>query len=96
MTVAQHGRSVAVRDVVIGSPGALAGIVPGDVIQWVDGHTALGKDPGTVAALLNGPEGTELRMGWLRSRWFGARRDSEAHHDTAGNRVPVRWIDETR
>jgi carboxyl-terminal processing protease len=65
VTLAQHGRSVTVREVVIGSPGALAGIVPGDVIQWVDGHTALGRDHGTVDALLNGPEGTELRMGWV-------------------------------
>lgn len=64
VTLAQHGRSVSVRDVVIGSPGALAGIRPGDVIQWVDGHTALGKDRGVIEALLNGPEGTELRMGW--------------------------------
>ena len=65
VTLAQHGRSVAVREVVIGSPGALAGIMPGDVIQWVDGHTALGRDHGAVSALLNGPEGTELRMGWI-------------------------------
>ena len=43
VTLVQHGRSVAVRDVVIGSPGALAGIVPGDVIQWVNGHTALNQ-----------------------------------------------------
>jgi len=64
VTLIQHGRTVSVRDVVIGSPGALAGIRPGDVIQWVDGHTALGKDRGIVEALLNGPEGTELRMGW--------------------------------
>lgn len=63
--LAQHGRSVTVRDVVIGSPGALAGIVPGDVIQWVDGHSALNHDPRAVDAMLNGPEGTELRMSWL-------------------------------
>jgi carboxyl-terminal processing protease len=65
VTLVQHGRSVAVREVVIGSPGALAGIVPGDVIQWVNGRTALGRDHGAVDALLNGPEGTELRMGWI-------------------------------
>jgi carboxyl-terminal processing protease len=65
VTLAQHGKSVAVGDVIIGSPGALAGIAPGDVIQWVDGRTALGKDRGTIEALLNGPEGTVLRMGWL-------------------------------
>lgn len=65
VTLVQHGRTVVVRDVVIGSPGALAGLGPGDVIQWVDGHTALNRDPRSVDALLNGPEGTELRMGWI-------------------------------
>ena len=65
VTLAQHGRSVAVREVVIGSPGAMAGIVPGDVIQWVNGHTALNRDREAVEALLNGPEGTEVRMGWV-------------------------------
>jgi carboxyl-terminal processing protease len=63
--LARHGRSVTVRDVVIGSPGALAGIVPGDVIQWVDGRSALNHDTRAVDAMLNGPEGTELRMSWL-------------------------------
>jgi carboxyl-terminal processing protease len=67
VTLSQHGRTVSVRDVVIGSPGALAGIVPGDVIQWIDGHTALNRDHATVDAMLNGPEGTELRMGWRNS-----------------------------
>ncbi len=66
VTLTQHGRVVSVRDVVIGSPGALAGIVPGDVIQWVNGRTARGKDSGFVDAMLSGPEGTEFRMGWLR------------------------------
>jgi carboxyl-terminal processing protease len=65
VTLAQHGHSVAVRDVVIGSPGALAGIGPGDMIQWVNGHTALNKDRDAIEALLNGPEGTEVRMGWV-------------------------------
>ena len=64
VTLVQHGRSVAVHDVVIGSPGALAGIVPGDVIQWVNGHTALNRNRTDVDAMLNGPEGTEVRMGW--------------------------------
>jgi carboxyl-terminal processing protease len=64
VTLTQHGRTVAVRDVVIGSPGALAGIMPGDVIQWVNGRSALNRDPSAVDALLNGPEGTDVRMGW--------------------------------
>lgn len=65
VTLAQHGRSVTVQDVVIGSPGALAGIRPGDVIQWVNGRTALNKDRAVIEGLLNGPEGTAVRMGWV-------------------------------
>ena len=65
LTLMQRGRWAVVREVVIGSPGALAGIVPGDTLQWVDGRTAIGQDPNTVTALLQGPEGTELRMGWM-------------------------------
>jgi carboxyl-terminal processing protease len=65
VTLMQHGRSVAVRDVVIGSPGALAGIGPGDVIQWVNGRTALNRDREAIEAMLKGPEGTEVRMGWV-------------------------------
>ena len=65
VSLVQHGRLVTVRDVVIGSPGALAGIGPGDVIQWVNGRTAINKDRETIEALLNGPEGTEVRMGWV-------------------------------
>ncbi|HEX3995195.1 MAG TPA: S41 family peptidase [Acetobacteraceae bacterium] len=65
VTLVQHGRAVTVRDVVIGSPGALAGIRPGDVIQWVNGRTALNKDRDFIEELLNGPEGTEVRMGWV-------------------------------
>ncbi len=65
VTLAWRGRSVAVHEVVIGSPAAEAGMVAGDVIQWVDGRTALNRDPATVTAMLDGPEGTEVRMGWL-------------------------------
>jgi carboxyl-terminal processing protease len=64
VTFIQHGRAVTVHDVVIGSPAALAGMRPGDAIQWVDEHTAIGKNRDVVEALLNGPEGTELRLGW--------------------------------
>jgi carboxyl-terminal processing protease len=64
VTFIQHGRGVTVHEVVIGSPAALAGMRPGDAIQWVDEHTAIGKDRDVVEALLNGPEGTELRLGW--------------------------------
>jgi carboxyl-terminal processing protease len=65
VTLEQRGRSVEIRDVVMGSPGALAGIRPGDVIQWVNGRTALHKDREAIEAMLKGPEGTEVRMGWI-------------------------------
>ena len=65
LTLMQRGRSVVVKDVIIGSPGAIAGLVPGDTLQWVEGRTAIAQDAAVVTALLQGPEGTELRMGWL-------------------------------
>ncbi len=65
VALVQHGRSVVVRDVVLGSPGALAGIVPGDVIQWVNGHAALNRDREAIEAMLSGPEGTQVRLGWI-------------------------------
>jgi carboxyl-terminal processing protease len=65
VTLVQHGHTVSVREVVIGSPAALAGMAQGDVIQWVDGRTALHRDLSAVESLLNGPEGTELQMGWI-------------------------------
>jgi carboxyl-terminal processing protease len=65
VTLMQRGRSVVVREVVIGSPGAMAGIAPGDLVQSVDGLTAAGRDTAAIGARLNGPEGTELRIGWL-------------------------------
>jgi carboxyl-terminal processing protease len=73
VTLVQHGHSVEVRDVVIASPGALAGIEAGDVIQFVNGRAAMNRDRDAVAAMLNGPEGTEVRVGWLtpdgNTRW---------------------------
>ena len=64
ITLYQRGRLVMVRDVVIGSPGALAGIAPGDMLQWVDGRLATGRSPAAIEEMLNGPEGTDLRLGW--------------------------------
>jgi carboxyl-terminal processing protease len=65
VTLARLGRSVVVREVIVGSPGAEAGLAPGDVIQWVDGRTALNRDHRVIEAMLRGPEGTELNLGWL-------------------------------
>lgn len=65
LTLAQRGHQVVVREVVMGSPGALAGVMPGDVIQWIDGHASSRGDAAALSAVLNGPEGTDLRMGWI-------------------------------
>ena len=65
VTLTQRGRQVVVRNVIIASPGAQAGVVPGDIIQWVDGRTVAGRDHTIAAAMMNGPEGTDLRIGWL-------------------------------
>jgi carboxyl-terminal processing protease len=65
VTLTQHGRSVTVREVVIGSPAAAAGMAPGDTMQRVGGQSAIGRDYDAVDAMLNGPEGTEIRLSWL-------------------------------
>jgi carboxyl-terminal processing protease len=66
------GQRITVRSVISESPAALAGLRPGDTILAVDGQTASGQDPGTIAALIAGPEGTRLLLSW-RSR------DGRAH-----------------
>jgi carboxyl-terminal processing protease len=74
----QKGHAVAVKGVMIGSPAALAGIVPGDVIQRIDGIGTNGRDHNAVDALLSGPEGTDVRVDWLSrdgmDRWATMRR----------------------
>lgn len=60
----QRGRSVVVRESIIGSPAALVGIASGDVILEVDGISAVGRDQSTIGALLNGPEGTTVNLAW--------------------------------
>ncbi len=58
------GSNTVAREVVMGSPAAKAGVYPGATILWIDGRGALGRDPATVEAMLNGPEGTEVEIGW--------------------------------
>ena len=72
LTLFQRGRAVMVRDVVIGSPGALAGMVPGDTVLTVDGKQAAGRARAALETMLNGPEGTDIRLGW-RSRDGGSQ-----------------------
>ena len=64
VTIVPGSRFGRVREVVIGSPAALAGIGPGDSVQFVNQQPARGRDHLTLEAMLGGPEGTELRVAW--------------------------------
>jgi carboxyl-terminal processing protease len=68
------GPRIVVRSVISDSPAALAGLRPGDVITAVDGQPATGQDPGTIAALITGPEGTRVTLAW---------RGRDGHHRAA-------------
>ena len=74
----QKGRAVAVKGGMIGSPAALAGMVPGDVIRRIDGLSAGNRDHAFVDSLLAGPEGTDVRVDWVGrdgvDRWATMRR----------------------
>lgn len=64
LTLYQRGRLTMVGEVVIGSPGALAGLMPGDTIQSIDGRPVAGRPLAAIEAMLGGPEGTGLHLGW--------------------------------
>ena len=69
------GSQIQVQSVISESPAALAGLRIGDTITAVDGQAATGQDPGTIASLVAGPEGTSVTLSW-RSR------DGHAHGAT--------------
>jgi carboxyl-terminal processing protease len=64
VALAQRGPSVIVKEVVMGSPAAAAGIMAGDVLQWVNDRTAINRDRRTIEEALNGPEGTTVSLVW--------------------------------
>jgi carboxyl-terminal processing protease len=64
VTLAQRGSSVIVKDVVMGSPAAAAGIMAGDVLQWVNDRSAINRDRRMIEEALNGPEGTTVNLVW--------------------------------
>lgn len=64
VTLQRHGQSVTVADVVMGSPGAEAGMETGDVIERVNGRSVRDRNLDGIEAMLNGPEGTAVRLGW--------------------------------
>ena len=67
LTLIQRGSFVVVQTAIADAPGAVAGITPGAAILSVDGRSARGKDPHTVASWIAGPEDTTLTIVW-RSR----------------------------
>jgi carboxyl-terminal processing protease len=74
-SVQQHGALIEVRSVVRDSPASIAGIRPGDILAAVDDQRTQNQDPGTIAALLSGPEGSAVTLSW-RGR-DGRTRDAQ-------------------
>ncbi len=64
LTLGQRGALIDVRAVVRDSPASIAGIKAGDIIAAVDGQRTLDQDPGTIAALLSGAEGSVVTLSW--------------------------------
>jgi carboxyl-terminal processing protease len=64
LTLNRRGALIEVRSVVRDSPGAIAGIRPGDVVVAVDGQRTQDQDPETIAALLSGSEGSAVALSW--------------------------------
>ena len=62
VTVEIRAGAFVVADVQLGSPAAQAGVKPGDHILAVDQQTIQGADQQALAALLAGPEGSEVGL----------------------------------
>ena len=75
IVVELRGSVIEVRSVVRDSPAAIAGIRPGDWLCAIDGQRTQGQDPGTIAALLAGAEGSTVTLSW-RGR-DGRTRDAQ-------------------
>ena len=65
LTVVEVKRGLKVEKVFKGSPAESAGIEPGDVIVFVDGHRIAGVSSTKSTDLIKGPEGTDVRVGVL-------------------------------
>lgn len=72
LRVGVQQRSLAVLSVVPGGPAAAAGIRAGDRLLAVDGRELGPRDPVLAARLLEGPEGSEVRLVLARG---GRRRE---------------------
>jgi carboxyl-terminal processing protease len=75
MTVGLRGTLIEVQSVIRDSPAAIAGLRPGDIVAAVDGQRTRDQDPGTIGALLSGPEGSVVTLSW-RGR-DGRTRDAQ-------------------
>jgi len=64
MTVAQRGSAVVVREVIRDSPAAAVGLQPGDVLMAVDRQSLRGMAVPAVAAMIAGPEETNVLISW--------------------------------
>jgi carboxyl-terminal processing protease len=64
LTVMQAGSAVVVQAAVGDGPAALAGVRRGDAIVAIDNTPVRGMDAPSVASLVDGPEGTSLRLSW--------------------------------
>ena len=72
LRIAVQGDGLAVVAVTPGGPAAQAGIRTGERLLAVEGRPVGSRDPGLAAALLEGPEGTVVRLTLMRA---GRARD---------------------
>jgi carboxyl-terminal processing protease len=96
LRVAVQRDALAVVSVAPGGPAALAGIRTGDQLLAVEDRRIGPRDPGLAASLLEGPEGTSVRLTLLRA---GRTRDVTLLRDlvppvsvTAQRRDEILWI----
>ncbi|MCS7088352.1 MAG: S41 family peptidase [Thermoflexales bacterium] len=56
------GGSIQIVRTLPGTPAEKAGLLPGDIIEAVDGQSVLGLNTTEVAAMVRGPKGTTVRL----------------------------------
>lgn len=64
ITLDQRGTLFDVRSVTRGSPAAIAGVNPGDVVLAIDGRRTRDQDQATIGALMAGPERSLVTLSW--------------------------------
>ncbi len=60
--ISQKGEHVIIREPYKGSPADKAGLLPGDIILAIDGHSVQGKNTEEVSNLLKGQPGKEITI----------------------------------